>query len=244
RIELVRYDGDATGTVIAASGDHPFPAGSTWSLNDPSVMATVARTGRPARVDDYSSLPGKIARAARSANFQSAIGAPITVEGKLWGRIVGISTDPAPIPERSEGRLGQFTELVATALANTHSREQVAALADEQAALRRVATLVAEGVTADQLFWSVANEVGHVLGVPGVVLDRFDPDGTAVTVALATDLDWEIARQIVYLGRRWPREDEGLSRLVWTTGRPARVDSYSGLEGGTAQDARSAGVGS
>src|SRR5262249_9468876 len=94
RIELVRYDDDATGTVVAASGDHPFPAGSTWSLDDPSVMATVARTGRAARIDDYDSLSGEIADAARGAGFRSAIGAPITVEGRLWGVIIAISTDP------------------------------------------------------------------------------------------------------------------------------------------------------
>ena len=61
RIELVRYEGDTTGSVIAASGEHPFPAGSTWSLDDPSVMATVARTRRAARIDDYSDLDGEIA---------------------------------------------------------------------------------------------------------------------------------------------------------------------------------------
>jgi GAF domain-containing protein len=127
RIELVRYDGDDTGTVIAASGEHPFPAGSTWSLDDPSVMATVARTRRAARIDDYGALQGEIARVAHSAGFRSAIGAPMTVEGRLWGVIIAISIDPEPIPERSEARLGQFTDLVATAVANAESRSELAA---------------------------------------------------------------------------------------------------------------------
>jgi signal transduction histidine kinase len=127
RIEFVRYDGSDTGTVIAASGDHPFPRGSTWSLEDPSVMAKVARTMRAARIDDYSALEGEIARVARSAGFRSAIGAPLTVEGRLWGVIIAISTDPEPIPERSEARLGQFTELVATAVANADARSELAA---------------------------------------------------------------------------------------------------------------------
>src|SRR5262245_13301967 len=241
---MVRYEGDGTATVIGAAGDHPFAAGTTWTLDGPSIMEAVLRTGLPARHDDYTALPGTIAEVARKAGFRAAIGAPILVGGAIWGAIVAISSTPEPIPEDAERRLGVFTELVATAVTNLQARDELRGLADAQAALRRVATLVAEGVTADQLFWTVANEVGHVLGVPGVVLDRFEPDGTAVTVALAPDPDWEIARQIVYLGRRWSREDEGLSRLVWTTGRPARVDSYSALEGGTAQDARSAGVGS
>jgi signal transduction histidine kinase len=87
----------------------------------------VARTTRAARIDDYSSLNGEIARTARDAGFQSAIGAPMTVEGRLWGVIIAISTDPEPIPERSEARLGQFTDLVATAVANAESKSELAA---------------------------------------------------------------------------------------------------------------------
>ena len=108
-------------------------------------MATVARTRRAARIDDYSTLEGEIARVGTERGFQSAIGAPMTVEGRLWGVIIAISTDPEPIPERSEARLGQFTELVATAVANAEARQALERVAAEQAALRRVATLVAGG---------------------------------------------------------------------------------------------------
>ena len=69
----------------------------------------------------------------------------MTVEGRLWGVIIAISTDPEPIPERSEARLGQFTELVATAVANAEARQALERVAAEQATLRRIATLVAEG---------------------------------------------------------------------------------------------------
>jgi signal transduction histidine kinase len=127
RIEFVRFGDDNTGTVIAASGEHPFPPGSTWSLEHPSVMATVARTKRAARIDDYGSLKGEIARAASSAGFQSAIGAPLTVEGRIWGVIIAISTDPEPIPERSEQRLEKFTDLVTTAIANAEAKSELAA---------------------------------------------------------------------------------------------------------------------
>src|SRR6185369_7169459 len=99
-------------TVIAGTGEHPFPAGSTWSLDDPSVVASVARTRRAARIDDYTGMEGETARLRRAAGFRSAIGAPLTIEGRLWGVIVALSTDPEPIPERSEARLWQFTELV------------------------------------------------------------------------------------------------------------------------------------
>ena len=57
-VEIVRYEPDGTATVIAASGDHPFSVGSRWTLDGPSVVALVLETGRSARVDDYSELPG------------------------------------------------------------------------------------------------------------------------------------------------------------------------------------------
>ena len=85
RIELVHYDGDVSGTVIASTGDHRS-RGSSWSLDDPSVMATVA--GRAA-CESMTTRPDGRDRTRRhgAGGFRSAIGAPITVEGHLWGVI-------------------------------------------------------------------------------------------------------------------------------------------------------------
>jgi PAS domain S-box-containing protein len=233
RIELVRYNGDATGSVIAASGEHPFPAGSTWSLDDPSVMATVARTRRAARIDDYSTLNGEIARTARDAGFQSAIGAPMTVEGRLWGVIIAISTDPEPIPERSKARLGQFTDLVATAVANAEARHALERVAAEQAALRRVATLVADGTEPDQLFAAVADEVRELFGAKISTIVRFQDDGTVVAVGAGGDFP---------SGRRWPTEGTNVVWKVLQTGRPARLDDYSAATDPIGVAMREAGI--
>ena len=219
RIELVRYDGDVMGTVIAASGDHPFPAGSTWSLDDPSVMATVARTGHAARIDDYSNLGGEIARSARRAGFRSAIGAPITVEGRLWGVIIAISNDPEPIPEQSEARLGQFTELVATAVANADARHALERVAAEQATLRRIATLVAEGRQPEEIFAVVIEEVGRLLGTDLTAVGRFDDDQPAfVCVALGKGM------QGVDVGTSWALDDPLTAARVFQSGRSVRVN--------------------
>ena len=67
------------------------------------------------------------------------------------------------LPVGTEARLASFTELVATAIANTDSRIGLARLAEEQAALRRVATLVAHGVPPEEVFAAVAEEVGRLL---------------------------------------------------------------------------------
>ena len=90
-------------------------------------MARVARTGRSTRIDDYRGLGGEVARIARDTGFESAIGAPITIEGRLWGAIIALSTAPEPISEQSELRLNRFTDLVATAVANAESQSELAA---------------------------------------------------------------------------------------------------------------------
>ena len=185
-------------------------------------MATVARTRRAARIDDYSKLDGEIARTARSAGFQSAIGAPMTVEGRLWGVIIAISTDPEPIPERSEARLGQFTDLVATAVAGAESREALAELADEQAALRRVATLVAQGASPHDLFEAVAEEVGRLLLAANVSMGRYEPDGSITSMA-----SWSSVGPVFATGVRWPTKGTSVAWLVLQTGRSARIDDFS-----------------
>ncbi|MDX6551982.1 MAG: hypothetical protein QOH74_470, partial [Gaiellales bacterium] len=63
------------------------------------------------------------------------------------------------------------------------SRDQLRVLADEQAALRRVATLVAEGRPAAELFAAVGDEISKVLDAPTHALERYDPDGWLTVVA-------------------------------------------------------------
>jgi hypothetical protein len=60
--------------------------------------------------------------------------------------MIASSKGDRPLPLDAESRIAAFTELVATAISNTEARAEVARLVEEQAALRRVATLVAQGV--------------------------------------------------------------------------------------------------
>jgi GAF domain-containing protein len=240
-LELVafgRFDDDDITTIVAASTKYPVAPGSTWSLKDPSVIATVARTKRPARIDDYSDLKGETARVARSQGFRSAIGAPLTVDGRLWGAIVAYSTDPEPIPERSEARLGQFTELVATAVANAEARQALERVAAEQATLRRIATLVAQGVQPEKVFAAVADETAAALDAIATVM-RFehDPPGVVV-VGMSTEAG-------IPVGTHWDLVEGMTSAEVYRTGRPARreadADYWSSRHGAVAEAARRLG---
>ena len=95
---------------------------------------------------DWSSYEGPIGEVSRRQGTRSIVGSPIVVEGRLWGAMIVSSNDDL-LPSDTEERLEKFTELIATAVANAQARESLAELAaEEQAALRRVATLVARDI--------------------------------------------------------------------------------------------------
>jgi GAF domain-containing protein len=127
--------------------------GDPVSLSDlcpPSVMAEILRTGRTARVDDYAQATGQVAELARTERAQSTVACPIIVEGRVWGAL-GVASRLGPLPAETEQRIMDFTELVATAIANAESRGQltasrarVVAAADE--ARRRIERDLHDGI--------------------------------------------------------------------------------------------------
>ena len=142
-----RYEADDTIACVATWGApvSRFPIGSRSRLQGDNLVTIVRETGRPARVDGFEHASGTVGVAGRRKRLRSTVGAPIVVEGRLWGvdDSGGSTGIKPPLPGEHRGRLAQFTELLATAVANAESRVGLARLAAEQAALRRVATLVA-----------------------------------------------------------------------------------------------------
>ena len=155
----------------SAAGDH-LPVGTRVSVDGENVTALVLRTGRPARVDDYEGASDPIAARLRDLGVRSSVGAPIVVDGRLWGVAIASSKHEEPLPPETESRIAGFTELLATAISNAEARIQMSRLADEQVALRRVATLVAQGAAPASLFAVVAEQVARVLDVPLVSILR------------------------------------------------------------------------
>src|SRR6202022_4421932 len=121
---------------------------------------------------------GPLGVGGRERGFRSAVATPIIVEGSLWGVVIAGSTLEQPMPADTEVRLACFTELLATSIANAESRAGLARLAEQQAALRRGATLVARGVAPQEVFAAVVEEVGRLLPVEYTLLGRYEPDGT------------------------------------------------------------------
>jgi signal transduction histidine kinase len=111
-----------------------------------------------------------------------------------------------------------------------------AALADEQAALRRVATLVAQESPPSEVFAAVAEEAWRLMAIDSSRVLRYESDGTA-TVVSAWNL--ELPFQV---GDRLPLEGHNVAAIVLRTHRPARVDNYKDAEGPLAATVRGAGI--
>ncbi|HEY2740720.1 MAG TPA: GAF domain-containing protein [Gaiellaceae bacterium] len=235
---LLRYDGNGTVTQLAASDDYPGPVEMSWSVEgDSSAVAQVCRTGLPARADYTQAPRGSIAATARDEGTRSAVAVPIVVDGALWGVMAVGTREADPLPADLEDRLAKFTELLATAIANSQAHEQLAQLADEQAALRRVATLVAEGATTHCVFDAVRHEVAQMFHAPLSVLMRYDESSAAATL-VATDDGF-----LGPIGRSWSVEgDNSAIARACRTGRPARSDYSRPLEGPMPDAARSVGA--
>lgn len=182
---VCRFDDDgAVMTVLAVFGDRPetFHQRSRWPLDGPSVSRDVFRTGRALRYEDYTDLPGTMAAEAREHGFERVAGAPITVDGRVWG-VIMTSSSGAPLPADLEDRLAEFTQLVATAIANSEAHDELTRLAEEQAALRRVATLVAAAASPAEVFEAVSAEVAALIPAEGSALTRYEADGTVTAVS-------------------------------------------------------------
>jgi signal transduction histidine kinase len=204
------------------------------SLGGRNVHTLVFETHRPARTD-RADASGPAADVFRERGIRSCVGAPISVEGRLWG-VMGVAyTHEEPLPADTEARLAGFTELVATAIANAQARVELRGFAEEQAALRRVATLVARAAPPEEVFAAVAGEAGRLLKVDFTVLSRYDPDGAVAVLGGWAKAD---PGRPLAVGTRLEPGGRNMHALVFQTGRPARIDDYRDGSGQAADVAR------
>ena len=224
---MIRYETDGTATLLAnegTTGPH-VQVGERWEGYPPTgLTATVRRTGQAARVDDYNDVPG--GEPYLREGLRSAVALPIHVDGRLWGAIA-VGSGQGPLPDGTEQRMTEFTDLVATAVANAQnqaaleaSRDELSRLLAEQAALRRVATLVARGTDPGEVFSAVAEEVRRLLGADSAGIGRYEPDGTAVVISGTGDENlhtWPV-------GAHLELRDYLSAAMVWRTGGPVQID--------------------
>ena len=140
-----RYTPDASIEFVGGWSrlGEPDWVGKTLDLGGHNVSAAVFETGQPARVDRIQDDATALTAVARAGGARSSAGAPIRVEGQLWGVMIVASVHADKLAAGIEHELAGFTELLATAIANADahaeliaSRARIVASADE--ARRRI----------------------------------------------------------------------------------------------------------
>ena len=237
---LIVYERDQIATVVGSCNlrGQVLLAGTRVPVEGDNIIGRVFRTQQPARIDDYSNASGPVAEKVRAIGVRAAVGVPVLAGGRLWGIMAVGSSRPEPLPADTETRIGAFTELVAMAIANAAARTKLEQVAAEQAALGRVATLVAEAVPPGDVFTAVAAEVAGLFGVPHVALFRYEREGLGTVIAGAGEV-------LSYLGRPWPcpAGDPGIVASLQQTGQPLRIDDYTPIRNAIAGPARELDIG-
>jgi signal transduction histidine kinase len=121
--------------------------------------------------------------------------------------------------------------------ADAESRSALARLAKEQAALKRVAILVARGTSSEQVFAAVTEEVGRLLSADMTNMCRYEPDNTMTFVAT-----WAKDDEGFRPGGRWPLGGQNPATLVFETGRSVRMDNYAAASGPLSVAAQDTGI--
>jgi signal transduction histidine kinase len=124
----VRFDEDSA-VVVGSWSDGEgagIEVGTLVPYSDPDSPVYRA-THEGGHIDDYAQLAGEAARLTRLRGYRSAVMAPITAGGRLWGTLAVFSASANHFPADAEQRLADFTNLVALALESAEAHDQLTA---------------------------------------------------------------------------------------------------------------------
>jgi signal transduction histidine kinase/CheY-like chemotaxis protein len=245
-VGIVSYDARA-GTFTKICGtpggqvasEENLSHGQRWQASEFPDALPLLKSGEPSRIDDWTAVGGQAAARYRALGLGPGIAVPILVRGALWGYISAYVAAGQALPPGCQARLAEFTQLMAIAIGNMQARDELRALADAQGALRRVATLVAQGAEPQAVFQSVAFETSKMLGVGAVSLVRYDPGTRLFTKIFGTHGD----RSAVPDGGSWGLPDCPEGALILETGGPVRIDDWTLIPGPVAARHREQGFG-
>src|SRR4029077_6085712 len=136
-----------------------------------------------------------------------------------------------PIAALAAALVGQVRSRALEAEERRHeanrATHRVSELAQQQASVRRGATLVAGGVSAAEVFRAVTDEVAYAIDVDNTCLMRFEPDGSGVLVAAHN----EAGLKAMPVGARLDLGGDNVAAMVLSTGRPARLNTHEDAAG-------------
>jgi signal transduction histidine kinase len=124
---VLRLEDDRTASVVGSGGEHEadIPVDKGLEIADHGVAVSVLQTGVAAKTERFDGPPGSVARLLHDVGATTAIVSPIAVEGRPWGMVVVASRNADVFPADAERRIADFTELVATAIANAETQAQL-----------------------------------------------------------------------------------------------------------------------
>jgi len=194
QIGFARYENDHEISVLAIRGQSPgiLHAGMRLPLDGDSLNARIMRTGRSARLNLAEEGSGSIAEVLRRDDVNATVGAPIVVNGALWGMIGASWRGDDQPPVDAEERLDQFAELLATEVSNAVMREEVMAsrarvIAATDDARRRIERDVHDG--AQQRLVTLTVALRRVEAKVPAGLDDLRGDVTRVAEGLLTAVE-------------------------------------------------------
>jgi PAS domain S-box-containing protein len=129
-VALLRYESGEALVLLAArdeSGLTKMPIGERIPLDGYNVLAMILDTNAPARINSFDGATGPTAERIRRLGLRSAVGAPIIIDGRVWGALVIGSSQAEPLPPETEARIGDFADLVATAISNAETHAELTA---------------------------------------------------------------------------------------------------------------------
>jgi signal transduction histidine kinase len=125
-----RYESDQAITLLAGHsrpGWQYLPDGIRLTIEGENLGEMVLRSGRATRHNTVENAAGSAIARIRELRVTEGVGAPIIVDGRIWGLAIAATTGTAPMPADSEERIGDFADLVATAIANAATRAELIA---------------------------------------------------------------------------------------------------------------------
>jgi signal transduction histidine kinase len=128
---VARFDPEEPAIIIVGAAEQTrarVEIGSRFGLDDAMIATQVHRTGRSARTGpaDLTSASPAAAEFLRQINRMSSVASPIFVDGRLWG-VITVTSETELLSLDTQEHLEEFTELVATALANAEARRELIA---------------------------------------------------------------------------------------------------------------------
>src|SRR5258706_1789395 len=203
------------------------------------IAAAGYANGSAALADLHSVVPGQAGCEIMVPGIGRCAATAVVLDHPPGARFVVVQSGAAPLSDQGTGMLlgvAAMTSMTMRMLRLLTSERavramgdrqmvEIAALVEEQAALRRVATLVAGQAPAEAIFTAVAQEAAQLLGADVGTMSRYEPDESVATIVGAWSEGGDGGLPV---GTRMPLLRDSVAGRALRLGRAVRIDTHEG----------------